>query len=118
MELRNVSFLQCDVANLPFADREFDAVVSLNGFHAFPDKEAAYREIFRVLKPGGAFCGCFYAEGANAHTDRWIKAVYVRAGFFTPPFETPESLRERLKRLYSSAEVGNVQSIAYFQCVK
>ena len=118
MSLRNVAFRQCDVGNLPFADGEFDAVVSLNGFHAFPDKETAYREIFRVLKPGGVFCGCFYVEGANAHTDRWIKAVYVRAGFFTPPFETPESLRERLKVLYSSAKVGNVQSIAYFQCVK
>ena len=35
----------------------FDTVLSLNGFHAFPDKEAAYRETFRVLRPGGTFCG-------------------------------------------------------------
>ncbi len=118
MSLRNVAFRQCDVGKLSFPDGEFDAVVSLNGFHAFPDKEAAYREIFRVLKPGGVFCGCFYVTGANAHTDRWIKIVYVRAGFFTPPFETPESLRERLKLSYSIVKAGNIQSIAYFQCVK
>lgn len=40
---------------LPFENGSFDFVLSLNGFHAFPDKEAAYREIFRVLRPGGVF---------------------------------------------------------------
>jgi len=46
-----------------FYDGSFDAVLSLYGFHAFPDKEAAYREICRVLCPGGTFCGCFYVKG-------------------------------------------------------
>ena len=60
--LTNVRFQQGDVGALPFKDSSFDLVLSLNGFHAFPDKEAAYRETFRVLKPGGMFCGCFYSE--------------------------------------------------------
>jgi len=53
LHLTNVKFQQGDVGALPFADGQFDLVLSLNGFHAFPDKEAAYRETFRVLKPGG-----------------------------------------------------------------
>ena len=53
--LKNVTFRQGDVGALPFADGAFDIVLSLNGFHAFPDKEDAYREVFRVLKPGGTF---------------------------------------------------------------
>ena len=57
--ISNINFLQGDVGALPFEDCSFDIVLSLNGFHAFPDKEAAYRETFRVLKPGGTFCGCF-----------------------------------------------------------
>lgn len=61
--LKDVSFLQGDVSALPFPDESFDVVLSLNGFHAFPDKEAAYRETFRVLKSGGTFCGCFYIQG-------------------------------------------------------
>ena len=46
--LKNVTFQQGDVGALSYADDTFDIVLSLNGFHAFPDKEAAYREIFRV----------------------------------------------------------------------
>ena len=57
--LTNIAFLQGDVGALPFEDESFDIVLSLNGFHAFPDKEAAYRETYRVLKTGGTFCGCF-----------------------------------------------------------
>ena len=53
--LENVSFMQGDAGKLPFPDGSFDLVLSLNGFHAFPDKEAVYREVFRVLKPGGIF---------------------------------------------------------------
>ena len=63
LDLKNVCFQQGDVGTLPFADGSFDTVVSLNGFHAFPDKEAAYKETYRVLKPGGVFCGCFYVKG-------------------------------------------------------
>jgi len=118
MGIRNIKFLQGDVGSLPFEDEAFDAVVSLNGFHAFPDKEAAYKETFRVLKKGGSFCGCFYVEGSNKKTDRWIKGFYTRKGFFTPPFETIDSLRCRLESMYSRAEVSNVKSIAVFKCIK
>ena len=73
----NVRFVQGDVGALPFADSSFDVVLSLNGFHAFPDKEAAYRETFRVLKPGGTFCGCFYIRGENRRTDWFIDKLYA-----------------------------------------
>ena len=53
--LKNVAFEQGDVGALPYGDGSFDIVLSLNGFHAFPDKEAAYRVTFRVLKHGGTF---------------------------------------------------------------
>ncbi|MBQ1826507.1 MAG: class I SAM-dependent methyltransferase, partial [Erysipelotrichaceae bacterium] len=116
--VKNVSFVQGDVGKLPFEDESFDAVVSLNGFHAFPDKQAAYDETFRVLKKGGIFTGCFYVAGSNERTDRMIKTFYIKLGFFTPPFETVESLRTRLAKMYSEAEVTNVKSIACFKCRK
>ena len=118
LSVKNVRFQQGDVGALPYPDESFDTVVSLNGFHAFPDKEAAYKETYRVLKKGGLFTGCFYVKDANAHTDKMIRRFYIKSGFFTPPFETVYSLRERLEELYSEAEVTNVESIAVFRCRK
>ena len=116
--IANVAFTQGDVGALPFADESFDAVLSLNGFHAFPDKEAAYRETFRVLKKGGTFCGCFYIRDECGRTDWFIRHLYQPKGFFTAPYETQSSLRERLSRMYETAEVTAVEGIGCFCCRK
>jgi len=116
--IANVRFMQGDVGALPFEDERFDIVLSLNGFHAFPDKEAAYRETFRVLKRGGTFCGCFYVQGGCKRTDWFIRHLYQPKGFFTPPYETETSLRQRLSALYSTVNVTSVEGIGCFRCVK
>lgn len=118
MGLKNVSFVQGDVGRLPFGDESFDLVLSLNGFHAFPLKDAAFRETCRVLKPGGIFCGCFYIKEEFQRTDWFVKHMYVPKGFFTPPFETKTSLQARLNALYSKAEVHTVNAEGIFCCVK
>lgn len=114
----NVSFKQGDVGTLPFADESFDIVLSLNGFHAFPDKDAAFRETWRVLKPGGIFCGCFYIKDAFKRTDFFVQKLYVPKGFFTPPFETKESLQARLTELYARVSIHNVKAEGIFCCEK
>ena len=118
LHLKNVTFRQGDVGALPYADDTFDIVLSLNGFHAFPEKEAAYREIFRVLRPGGTFCGCFYVKGEHKRTDWFVRHVYEKAGFFTPPYETASSLKNRLERMCAAVTLGNVKSMAWFVCRK
>lgn len=118
MGVSNICFKQGDVGALPFEDKSFDIVLSLNGFHAFPDKDAAFRETCRVLKPGGIFCGCFYIKEEFKRTDWFVKHMYVPKGFFTPPFETKESLQTRLEALYSQAEVHSVNAEGVFRCVK
>ena len=114
----NVAFTQGDVGALPFADESFDIVLSLNGFHAFPDKEAAYRETYRVLKKGGTFCGCFYIKDECGRTDWFIRHLYQPKGFFTAPYETQDRLRNRLSRMYETAEVTAVEGIGCFCCRK
>ncbi len=116
--ISNIHFMQGDVGALPFEDETFDIVLSLNGFHAFPDKEAAYRETYRVLKKGGTFCGCFYIQGGCGRTDWFISHLYQKKGFFTPPYETEDSLKTRLGKMYSKADVSRVEGIGCFCCRK
>ena len=116
--INNIVFRQGDVGALPFEDESFDIVLSMNGFHAFPDKEAAYNETFRVLKSGGTFCGCFYIKGGCKRTDWFVKHLYVPKGYFTPPFETEGSLRKRLSVMYENVQVTSVEGIGIFRCKK
>ena len=118
MGISNVSFVQGDVGALPFQDESFDIVLSLNGFHAFPDKDAAFRETARVLKKGGIFCGCFYIKEEFQRTDWFVKHLYVPKGFFTPPFETKASLEARLRDLYTEVTVHTVKAEGIFRCRK
>ncbi|MBN1104519.1 MAG: class I SAM-dependent methyltransferase, partial [Deltaproteobacteria bacterium] len=45
--------LQADSARLPFADSSFDLVYSLGVLHHSPRTHESFREIHRVLRPGG-----------------------------------------------------------------
>ena len=118
MNLRGIKFIQGDVSDLPFADNFFDLVLSVNGFHVFPDKNSAWAETYRVLKGGGIFCGCMYVKGENSRTDFFAKKFCDRQGFFCPPHETLSSLQEKLVQIYSRVEVSHVKSFAGFICAK
>jgi ubiquinone/menaquinone biosynthesis C-methylase UbiE len=49
----NVVFAEADATRLPFADAQFDLVVSRFAFHHFDEPAAAAAEMSRVCRPGG-----------------------------------------------------------------
>jgi demethylmenaquinone methyltransferase/2-methoxy-6-polyprenyl-1,4-benzoquinol methylase len=51
--LANLSFVEADAMNLPFADDEFDAVTMSYGLRNVQQPKKALAELFRVTKPGG-----------------------------------------------------------------
>ena len=118
MHYKQVSFVQGDVGALPFDTASFDMVFSMNGFHAFPDKQRAFEETDRVLKPSGVFCGCFYVKGERLITDFAVRRLYVSKGWFTPSFFTLEELSGILEQRYRVVQMEHVKSIACFRCVK
>lgn len=54
--LRNVEFRLGEIEHLPVADNSIDVVISNCVINLSPDKKQVWREICRVLKPGGKAC--------------------------------------------------------------
>jgi ubiquinone/menaquinone biosynthesis C-methylase UbiE len=49
------TFQPADATALPFPDQNFDVVVCQFGVMFYPDKDKSYREVHRVLAPGGCY---------------------------------------------------------------
>lgn len=116
--IKNITALQGDVGALPFADETFDIVLSMNGFHAFPDKQKAYEEIGRVLKKCGKFIACFYIQGRSKITDWLVGRILAKKGWFTPPFETVSSLKKQLEKEYRIKNFHVRGSMVWFCAIK
>jgi ubiquinone/menaquinone biosynthesis C-methylase UbiE len=94
-----------DVEALPYPDATFDLVVGHAVLHHIPDVEQAFREIVRVLRPGGRFVICgeptrFGDRIARALSRAtWVTATHVgalpvlRRSWARPQRELDESSR-------------------------
>jgi ubiquinone/menaquinone biosynthesis C-methylase UbiE len=95
---------QADAVKLPLPDQSFDTIVCQFGFMFFPDKAAAVREAFRVLRPGGTYL--FNVWGALADnpvpriTHETVGTFFPSdpPQFYTVPFSChqPEPIRTLL----------------------
>jgi ubiquinone/menaquinone biosynthesis C-methylase UbiE len=74
----NGSVLQGDAATLPFANESFSSVIAVLVLHhlrSVEQQDLAFREIFRVLRPGGVFF-------AGEIPDGWVqRAIHWRSTF-------------------------------------
>lgn len=114
----NARTMQGDVSSLPFGDETFDGVLCMNGLHVFPNKEKAYAEILRTLKPGGELLACFYIAGEQKIADWLAKTVMSRVGWFTPPFDTAADVRHRLESSYDILDFCVEGAMLYFRARK
>ena len=72
-----LSFVRGDAQSLEFSDESFDVVVSIESSICYPDVEAFFSEVVRVLRPLGYF---LYADLRQAHElDTW-QAQISRTG--------------------------------------
>ena len=53
--VEGLRFVQGDAEKLPFDDQQFDVVMNVESSHCYPSLDAFFREVKRVLRPGGHF---------------------------------------------------------------
>ena len=115
--LNNVCLVRADVANLPLVDSAAYIVLSMNGLHAFPDKQRAIAEMRRVLRPDGSLVACCYTKGDSWLTDCYVKHCCARMGFFSPPFFTIDDIGSYLEG-FTIRRQGRAKYGVYFEAVK
>ena len=67
--------LQGSVADMMFADNWFDAVTAFETVYFWPDLPQCFREVYRVLKPGGTFLICNESNGDTDKDEKWTKII-------------------------------------------
>ena len=93
---------QDDVHQLRFADRTADLIVSRGSFLFWENTAQAFREIYRVLKPGGvAFVGGGMGRAIAPEKKEAIKLKVERAGFMDrcKKIITPVMMQEMLESI-------------------
>ena len=66
---------QASVAELPFEAEQFEAVTAFETVYFCPELAQNFREVYRVLKPGGIFFICNEANGETTKDDKWTKII-------------------------------------------
>ncbi|MCP4613649.1 MAG: class I SAM-dependent methyltransferase [Planctomycetes bacterium] len=70
-----VSAIFADAHSLPFRDNYTDIIVSRGSYHFWEDRMQAFREIYRVLKPGAvAYIGRGFSRDLPVETAKKIRA--------------------------------------------
>ena len=66
---------QGSVERIIFAKDWFDAVTAFETVYFWPNLPRCFREIYRVLKPGGTFLICNESSGDTDKDEKWTKVI-------------------------------------------
>jgi len=95
-------YVRADIARLPFLNESLDAVHAGAGMHCWPSPTDGVAEIFRVLKPGGVYCGTtvlspevpFLGEQFNLIVSKFSRDLTSKGGFRAWDKETLQDIFE------------------------
>jgi ubiquinone/menaquinone biosynthesis C-methylase UbiE len=108
-----IEFIEADAEDLPFADGDFDTVLSTFGVMFTPNQDRAAGELLRVCKPKGQI------GLANWTPEGFIGQLFKILGKYLPPPPTAKSpalwgTRERLAAMFGSATSEIKAEARYF----
>ena len=67
--------IQGEVSCLPFEDGAFDLVTAFETVYFWPGPTESFREVYRILRPGGIFLIVNEVDGENPRDSRWLSVI-------------------------------------------
>lgn len=109
------SYMKADFMKIPVEDGYFDSAFHVEALVHSPDKLATFKEIYRILKPGGTFGGYDWIvtdkfDPNNKEHVRIKKEIELGNGI--PDLLTGDQIHEFLKK--AGFEVEEVKDVAIF----
>ncbi|MFH1032746.1 MAG: methyltransferase domain-containing protein [Chloroflexota bacterium] len=102
-----------DITRLPFADEAFDWATSVATYHHIKgerERELAFNELWRVLKPGG--------EAFITVWNRWQPRFWFNGKKVAVPWRTKDKVLKRYYYLFSYGELEKLARRAGFKVLK
>jgi SAM-dependent methyltransferase len=108
----NVALVRADAHELPFDDSSLGGINNAGALHVYDDPEQVFKEILRVLQPGGVYVGGTFAQTRSVVGRLAARVAGIRR------FHTPE-LRAWLSRLgFADYEELHLGKGLVFRCRK
>ena len=120
---RQIRFVQGDAEKIPFPDNTFDAAMVGFGIRNVTHMQQGFREMHRVLKPGGKFLCLEFSKPVNP-VFRWLYDVY---SFYVMPFlgqllagsaESYSCLPETIRLFHLPDEISTILETIGFEHVR
>ncbi len=112
-----------DAMRLPFRDGSFDAVACAFGIRNFPSVAASFREIYRVLKPGGRI-GVLEFSKPRCRLLRMLHGLYLSlivpslGRLLSPNPEAYLYLSRSIKKFMEREQLASLLTQAGFKSIK
>jgi tRNA (uracil-5-)-methyltransferase TRM9 len=109
----SVNLKEADARQLPYADNYFDWAIAVATFHHIEDSEGrlqAFKELYRVLKPGG--------EAFITVWNKWQPRFWFKSKNAKVPWRSGEKTLNRYYYLFSYREIEKTARQAGFKILK
>ena len=115
-----IPFVEGDALDLPFGDRSFEAVTIAFGLRNLASVEAGFRELLRVLKPGGKVAVLEFSKPGAPMLRSLFKIYFTRVlpllgGLISGSKSAYQYLPDSVSRFPDQSELASVMKEAGFE---